>query len=57
MSFLPIVERELRVASRQRSTYWIRLGAAVGAIAIGSWIMLMPFVRSTQNLGLTLFYC
>ena len=57
MSFLPIVERELRVASRQRSTYWIRLGAAVGAIAIGAWIMLMPFVRSTQNLGLTLFYC
>ena len=56
MSFLPIVERELRVASRQRGTYWIRSGAALGAIVIGAWIMLMPFIRSTQSLGITLFY-
>src|SRR6185503_19786544 len=31
MTFLPIVERELRVAARRRSTYWTRTGVAGGA--------------------------
>src|SRR2546421_12394587 len=26
MNFLPIVERDLRVAARRRGTYWLRLG-------------------------------
>ena len=56
VSFLPIVERELRVGSRRRGTYWIRLGAALAAIALGSWIMILLFARSTQSLGSTLFY-
>jgi hypothetical protein len=34
--FLPIVERELRVASRKRSTFWVRVAAALVALLIGS---------------------
>src|SRR5215470_18046902 len=40
MTFLPIVERELRVAARKRSTYWLRTVAASIALAIGSACML-----------------
>jgi ABC-type Na+ efflux pump permease subunit len=35
MTFLPIVERELRVAARRRGTYWARLAVAMGAVLIG----------------------
>ncbi len=35
MSFLPIVERELRVASRRRLTFRIRFFAAIGATLLG----------------------
>ena len=35
MTFLPIVERELRVAARRRGTYWVRLAVAMGAVFIG----------------------
>jgi ABC-type transport system involved in cytochrome c biogenesis permease component len=38
MTFLPIVERELRTAARQRVTHWMRLIAAGLALAI--WFML-----------------
>jgi ABC-type transport system involved in multi-copper enzyme maturation permease subunit len=34
MTFLPIVERELRVAARRKATYWSRLLAAVAAVVI-----------------------
>ena len=30
MTFLPIAERELRVAARKRSTFWLRVAAAGG---------------------------
>ena len=56
MSFLPVVERELRVGARRRGTYWIRLGVALAAIGLGGWIMMLSFARSTQSLGSTLFY-
>ena len=39
--FLPIVERELRVAARKRSTFWVRLVAALVALAIGSGCLLL----------------
>src|ERR1043166_6303243 len=42
MTFLPIAERELRVAARKRSTYWLRTVAASIALVIGS-ICLMLF--------------
>jgi hypothetical protein len=34
MTFLPIVDRELRVASRRRGTYWLRTVVASGIIAV-----------------------
>jgi hypothetical protein len=34
MTFLPIVARELRVATRRRGTYWCRHVAAVGALVV-----------------------
>lgn len=55
MTFLPIVERELRVAARQRGTYFTRLGAVVAGLAVGSWIMLIPFIRNSRELGIALF--
>jgi ABC-type transport system involved in multi-copper enzyme maturation permease subunit len=36
MTFLPIVERELRVAARKRSTYWLRTVTGLIALVIGS---------------------
>src|SRR2546426_9114768 len=41
MTILPIVARELRVASRHRSTYWLRTGAALALIIVGTWLFLM----------------
>ena len=55
MTFLPIVERELRVAARQRGTYFTRLGAVVAGLAVGAWIMLIPFIRNSRELGIALF--
>lgn len=41
MSFLPIVERELRVAARRRGSFWLRLVAAlVAALLAGGWLVL-----------------
>ena len=37
MTILPIVGRELRVASRRRGTYWSRFGAALAAIGVFLW--------------------
>src|SRR5437773_12394914 len=54
MTFLPIVVRELRVASRRRGTYWHRLGAAMLAIVLGRWIML-AMIREPKVLGMVLF--
>src|SRR5207247_131141 len=54
MTFLPIVVRELRVASRRRGTYWHRLGAAMLAIFLGGWIML-AMIREPKELGMVLF--
>jgi hypothetical protein len=41
MTFLPIAARELRVASRKRSTFWVRVTAAVVAVVIGMAFMVM----------------
>lgn len=41
MTFLPIVERELRVASRKRGTFWLRVAAALVALVIGGVFMLV----------------
>src|SRR6266436_6391326 len=41
MTLLPIVERELRVASRRPTTYWLRFLLALGVWAL--WFLLMTF--------------
>ena len=40
MTFLPIVERELRVRARLKSTYQFRLFAALGAILLAGFLLL-----------------
>ena len=67
MTFLPIVERELRVAARRHSTYWVRLVLALAAIVIGFWLHIahvrwaptqLLAVRIFIGLGaLALLYC
>jgi len=66
MTFLPVVERELRVAARRRGTYWIRTAFGFGAIMVGFFIWLddrhSPANVLGENLfgafaGLSVFYC
>ena len=39
MTFLPIVDRELRVAARRPRTYWIRVAAAGVGLLIAGWMI------------------
>lgn len=59
MIFLPIVERELRVATRRRFTYWLRVVAAAVALIIGGCYFLLitttPFVGGVMTVGGPLF--
>ena len=57
MTFLPIVDRELRVAARKRSTFWLRVVAALVSIIIGSALMLLARFGAfgTVTLGGVLF--
>jgi ABC-type transport system involved in multi-copper enzyme maturation permease subunit len=55
MIFLPIVDRELRVAARRRSIYWVRAGFALGAIVIGGFIYLANLRSSQQEFANNLF--
>jgi ABC-type transport system involved in multi-copper enzyme maturation permease subunit len=55
MTFLPIVERELRVASRRHSTYSMRLLIALGAIVIGFFLYLAHLRMPVQQVAPRLF--
>jgi hypothetical protein len=55
MTFLPILARELRVASRRRVTYWIRTGAALAVMIIGTWLFLMMQNEPTHTIAQVLF--
>jgi ABC-type transport system involved in cytochrome c biogenesis permease component len=46
MTFLPVVARELRVASRRRGTYWTRFAAAVLASGLYIWIWMVVGERN-----------
>src|ERR1041384_7213868 len=46
MIFLPIVERELRLASRKRGTFWLRVIAALVAVVIGVGFMVIQYVTA-----------
>jgi ABC-type transport system involved in cytochrome c biogenesis permease component len=57
MTFLPIVERELRVAARKRSTYWLRVAAVLIALVLGTGFMMISAMGGigTAHLGGSLF--
>jgi ABC-type transport system involved in multi-copper enzyme maturation permease subunit len=55
MTFLPIVERELRVASRRRNTYWTRFFAAMIALGVCTWIWVAVGDSPRSELPKTLF--
>jgi hypothetical protein len=55
MTVLPIVERELRAAARQRSTYWVRLGLALAAIFVGAVIFMLTFGLPPAQTGRYIF--
>src|ERR1041385_309256 len=57
MTFLPIVQRELRVASRRKSTYRIRSWTAVAAMGV-TFLSLLFFLvtgRARAEIGNVLF--
>ena len=58
MNCLPIVNRELRVAARMRSTFWLRVAAALTALLLGSGCLLMSLVHGVggSEMGTALFY-
>ena len=47
MTFLPIVERELRVAARRPGTYWTRWFVALGMMAV--WVLLGVAMRKASH--------
>jgi len=57
MTFLPIVDRELRLASRKAWTFWLRVTAAGVALFIASGFMLIALAEAvgTAQLGGPLF--
>ena len=52
MNWLPIVNRELRVAARKRSAFWLRVAAALTALVIGSGGMLLSVMQGTRSWGM-----
>ncbi|MBL9168428.1 MAG: ABC transporter permease subunit [Verrucomicrobiales bacterium] len=56
MTFLPIVERELRVASRRAGTHWMRSGAAFAAIAIGAIVYVTSGQQAAAGIGTMIFW-
>ncbi|HEV2208694.1 MAG TPA: ABC transporter permease subunit [Verrucomicrobiae bacterium] len=55
MSVLPIVERELRVASRRPGTYWVRLALALVGLTIAALIFFITLGMPASLMGRTIF--
>ncbi len=55
MTLLPIVARELRVASRRAATYWTRFTFALLAVVVGSFAWAIVMRQSPRETGLALF--
>jgi len=55
MTVLPIVERGLRVAARQRATYWGRWGIALGAICVGAVVFVLTYDLAPAQTGRQIF--
>ena len=56
MTFLPIVERELRTAARRRGTYWNRATAALAAILVFAGTFWFERQVAPKELGQHIFY-
>jgi ABC-type Na+ efflux pump permease subunit len=54
MTFLPVVERELRVAARRRATPLVRVAAATVALGVTLWVLAVDR-RPLQVIGSDLF--
>ena len=55
MTFLPIVARELRIASRRRSTYWARSAAALIVMAVGTWFFVVTQNQPPSQIAMGIF--
>ena len=57
MTFLPVVDRELRVAARRRGTYWTRLLFAVVCASIVGLVLMFAWATQggTSGIGTGLF--
>ena len=55
MTFLPIVDRELRVAARRGGTYWMRWAAALAALLGAMWIYALTYRDMPKQAGQILF--
>lgn len=55
MTFLPIVVRELRVASRRRSTFWVRSVAGLLMVVAGASLMVMVQGEPPRQVAMYLF--
>src|SRR6266852_5912272 len=55
MTFLPIVERELRVTARRRGTYWNRALSALAAILIFAGALIFEAQTPPKELGKAVF--
>jgi len=55
MTFLPIVERELRVASRRLGTYLFRGGAACSAVLLSIWFFIAMRHSRPSEISMTIF--
>jgi len=56
MTFLPIVDRELRVAARRPGTYWMRTGVVLVVVVISAWVFMVNRGARAPDIGQTLFY-
>jgi ABC-type transport system involved in multi-copper enzyme maturation permease subunit len=52
MTFLPIVERELRVTARRKSTYYLRFAAGLAAAIIGGMAFLFTMLAAQVGAGM-----
>jgi len=58
VTFLSVVERELRVNARRPATFWVRVGAAAFAVLMGAAMLLVSalFGASGGGFGQSLFF-
>jgi hypothetical protein len=56
MTFLPIVERELRVSARRPVTYWMRAAVVLVVVLVSGWVFMVQSGQRSSEIGQTLFY-